>query len=120
MLGLKFDKDKFTKTKKGKNDKHKIQCKGDKKMPLPTMGMMGMLNGVMGATMCKAGKHIGEFQQKPDKPKCYYHKICPICNELVEKYEHEYDDWACEDSQSNKLTRKCKHCGYKEYKEVQG
>lgn len=80
---------------------------------------MGMVNGVMNA-MCKAGNHIGgEFQQKEGMPKCYFQKICPICKELVKKYEHEYSDWEREDSQSVNLIRICKHCGHKEYKEVQ-
>lgn len=66
---------------------------------------------------CKIGIHAGEYQQKDGAPKCYYFKICPDCNELVEKYEHEYDYWDREDfSHPCNLTRKCKYCGYKNHK----
>ena len=66
---------------------------------------------------CKVGIHAGEYQQKEGMPKCYWWKICPDCNELVEKSEHQYGYWDRKDSHNPcRVRRECEYCGHKESK----
>lgn len=66
---------------------------------------------------CKVGIHAGEYQQKEGMPKCYWWKICPDCNELFEKYEHQYGYWERKDSHNPcRVSRECEYCEHREYR----